>query len=135
MSRQSGNSLRCHFWASATFPAANADTSFFMSAGTMLPTTETTPLPPMLMSGRVRLSSPDRMVTSVRLAICEARSSEPVASFTATIVGYASANRAIVSGRIVDPVRPGMLYNTCGRSQASATAPKWRKYPSWVGLL
>ena len=80
-----------------------------MSRGTMLPTTDTTPRPPMLMSGSVRLSSPLRMVRSVRAAICDAWSSEPVASFTATMVGYFSASRASVSGRMFDPVRPGML--------------------------
>ena len=89
----------------------------------------------MLMSGNVSESSPDRMVTSHSAAICDAWSSDPVASLTATICGQASAIRAIVSGRMLEPVRPGMLYRQMGRSTASATAAKWRKYPSWVGLL
>ena len=37
----------------------------FMSRGTMLPTTETTPRPPMAISGSVRLSSPGSTVRSV----------------------------------------------------------------------
>jgi len=72
MSRQSGKSLRCHFWASAMFPASNADTSAFMSLGTILPTTEMTPRPPILISGRVSESSPERMATSHSAATCEA---------------------------------------------------------------
>ena len=74
----------------------------------MLPTTDTTPRPPMLISGKVRLSSPLRIVRSHSEAMCDAWSSEPVASLTATMVGI-SARRAMVSGRMLEPVRPGML--------------------------
>lgn len=80
-----------------------------MSFGTMFPTTLTTPFPPMLMSGRVRLSSPLSRAKSHRAAMLDAWSSDPVASFTATTVGYLSAMRARVSGRMFDAVRPGML--------------------------
>ena len=41
-------------------------------------------------------------------AVCDAWSSEPVASLTATICGNL-ASRAIVSGRMFEPVRPGIL--------------------------
>ena len=79
-----------------------------MSLGTMLPTTEITPSPPMDISGSVRLSSPLRTVRSVVQRICEAWSSEPVASLTSAMFG-SSARRAIVSGSMFLPVRPGML--------------------------
>ena len=59
--------------------------------------------------------------TTVSIA---APATSPVASFTATIVGHFSASRAIVSGRMFDPVRPGMLYSTIGMLAASATAEK-----------
>ena len=74
----------------------------------MLPTTETTPRPPIDISGSVRLSSPLRTVRSVALMICEAWSSEPVASLTIVMFGN-SAIRTIVSGSMFLPVRPGML--------------------------
>ena len=53
-----------------------------MSRGTMLPTTEITPRPPMANSGSVRLSSPLSTVRFVSARICEAWSIEPVASLT-----------------------------------------------------
>lgn len=43
-----------------------------MSAGTMLPTTEITPRPPIASSGSVMLSSPESTVRSVEARICEA---------------------------------------------------------------
>ena len=85
-----------------------------MSPGTILPTTEITPRPPMASSGSVRLSSPLSTVRFVRARICEAWSSEPVASLTIAMLGN-SAMRAIVSGSIFLPVRPGMLYTQIGR--------------------
>jgi hypothetical protein len=79
-----------------------------MSPGTMLPTTETTPRPPIASSGSVRLSSPDSTVRSVAASTCDAWSIEPVASFTIAIPG-SSARRTIVSGSMLRPVRAGML--------------------------
>ena len=107
-SRQSGNSLRCHFSASAGSPFKNARTRACMSRGTMFPTTDTTPRPPTDRIGRVRLSSPESTVRSQPAATCEAASSEPVASLTPTTWGT-SASRIRVSGRMLPPVRPGML--------------------------
>ena len=74
----------------------------------MLPTTETTPRAPTASSGSVRLSSPLRTVRSVMPMICEAWSSEPVASLTIVMLG-SSAMRTMVSGSMFLPVRPGML--------------------------
>ena len=64
---------------------------------------------PTDMIGKVRLSSPESIVTSQSAATWLAMSSLPVASFTPTIVGHFSAMRAIVSAAISEPVRPGML--------------------------
>ena len=79
-----------------------------MSFGTMLPTTEITPRPPIAISGSVRLSSPLSTVRFVAAMICDAWSSEPVASLTIAMFS-SSASRTIVSGSMFLPVRPGML--------------------------
>ncbi len=79
-----------------------------MSSGTMLPTTEITPRPPIAKSGSVMLSSPLSTVRSVKAKTCEAWSIEPVASLTIAILG-SPARRAMVSGSMFFPVRPGML--------------------------
>ena len=59
MSRQSGNSLWCQLLRLGEVAARRRPrTSAIMSLGTMLPTTEITPRPPIDISGSVRLSSP-----------------------------------------------------------------------------
>ena len=78
------------------------------SFGTMLPTTEITPRPPIDKSGSVKLSSPLKTVRSVAPMICEAWSNEPVASLTIVMFG-SSAIRMMVSGSMFLPVRLGML--------------------------
>ena len=74
----------------------------------MLPTTEITPRAPTAISGSVRLSSPLSTVRFVVVRIADAWSSEPVASLT-IVTFSSSASRAIVSGSMFLPERPGML--------------------------
>jgi len=65
-SRARLNILWCRRQASFRLLSFTAFTRASMSPGTILPTTETIPLPPMDIRGRVRLSSP---LSRVRLVV------------------------------------------------------------------
>ncbi len=79
----------------------------------------------MAISGKVIASSPDRTMNSDGTRwqtshICEML---PDASFTPTMFGTA-ASRAMVSGSMLTPVRPGTLYRTIGSGVLAAMARK-----------
>ena len=94
--------------AATKSPSWKAFSSEIISLGTILPTTEMTPSPPIDNRGNVILSSPLRTVRFVAPSTWDAWSIEPVASLTIVILS-SSARRAIVSGSMFFPVRPGML--------------------------
>ncbi len=110
MPLNSGNSSKCSRRAASKSPASAACTIALTRSGSRLATTLITPVAPMAISGRVSESSPDTIasLSPHRDATSEALSSEPVASFTATIIGCC-ASRAVVCGDRATPVRPGML--------------------------
>ena len=103
----------------------------------MLPTTLITPCPPVASVGSVNMSSPARIAKlsgTPSERISATRGAAPLASFTPTMPGTL-AQRAMVSGSMSTLVREGTLYMTTGSPPCLATASKWRKSPSGVGLL
>src|SRR6185436_2619982 len=95
-----------------------------VSRGTMLAITEITPWPPMAMSGRVMLSSPDSTVKVGPQAAMTwlIWSRLPEASLTPTMLWQSQARRAIVAVSTLTAVRLWMLYVMMGIVTASATA-------------
>ncbi len=81
-----------------------------MSFGTMLPTTLTTPVPPIERIGSVMPSSPERSAipSPQSCTISHICSSEPLASLIATMRSCFE-RRCTVFGSRLSPVRPGTL--------------------------
>ena len=78
--------------------------------------TEITPTAPTAMNDKVRLSSPERTWNPLGHAATSwlTRSTDPPASFIATMFLQSAARRAVVSTPISIPLRPGMLYRMIG---------------------
>ena len=118
-----GSSLLCMALATSKSPDAALETSSDIRPGQQLEATDITPSAPMLISARVRPSSPLRTAnpSGLRARICCIWDMLPLASLTPAMPG-SSARRMRTSVPMLDPVLPGMLYTIIGMSTAASIA-------------